>query len=86
VAVSGELIARLGSDPAFEARKVPNGTSVFFLRPRQADPERMRLRLAGERITLPPPRDGAFWPRVNETLASAGAGTLAEAFHKAAAP
>lgn len=86
VAVSEELIARLGSDPAFEVRKVPNGTSVFFLRPRQADPERLRQRLTEERITLPPPRDGAFWPRVNETLATASAGTLVEAFRRAAAP
>lgn len=84
VEVCRELKGRLGSDPAFEVKEVPHGTSVFFLRPRGTDPERLRQRLAANRITLPAPQDGAFWLRVNETLATASAPALAEAFRHAA--
>jgi len=84
-AVADDLIARLASDPGFEARKLPDGTSVFLLRPRGADPELVRERLARDGIVLPPPQEGTFWPRVNETLATAKAPALAEAFRRAAA-
>lgn len=84
VAVYRELLPRLGSDPAFEIKEVPQGTSVFTFRPRETDPERFRQRLAAEGITLPAPQDGAFWPRVNETLATTSAPALVEAFRRAA--
>lgn len=83
--VADELIARVAEGPDFEARKLPGGTSVFLLRPRRADPELLRKRLAEEGIVLPPPQEGAFWPRVNETLAGASAADLAAAIHRAAA-
>ena len=83
-AVADDLVARLASDPELEAKKIPGGTSVFLLRPRRADPERMRKRLAQEGIVLPPPQDGAFWPRVNETLAGASAAELAASIQRAA--
>lgn len=83
--VADGLIARLSEGPDFEAKKIPGGTSVFLLRPRRADPELLRKRLAQEGIVLPPPQEGAFWPRVNETLAGASAADLAAAIHRAAA-
>jgi hypothetical protein len=44
----------------------------------------MRKRLAQEGIVLPPPQDGAFWPRVNETPDGASAAELAAAIQRAA--
>ena len=85
-AVSEELIAALGTGPAYEARKLPDGTSVFLLRPRAADPQQVRQRLAAEGIHLPPPQDGVFWPRVNETLGRASATAVADALQRAALP
>lgn len=85
VAVCEELIAALAADPAFEIRRVPNGTSVFFLQPRGSDPARLRQRLADQGITLPEPQGEGFWLRLNETLAGASAGALAQAFRRALA-
>jgi len=84
IAVSQELIAALGSDPAFEIRRVPNGTSAFFLRVRTADPKPLRRRLADHGIAIPEPQGDGFWLRVNETLAAASPVTLARAFRAAA--
>lgn len=85
VRVGEELIAALASDAAFQVRRVPNGTSAFFLQVRGGDPSRLRQRLADQGVGLPEAQGDGFWLRVNETLAAASAPALAQAFRKALA-
>ena len=68
---SEELIGSLQKSPEkFAVERVPNGTSLFRLRPRTGDLAAFRQRLAAKGILLPEPdKEGSFWLKVNESLA-----------------
>jgi threonine aldolase len=81
---SETFIGLLSKDPRFAVERVPNGTSVFRLRPRVGDPAAFRERLGTRGITVSAPDGDGFWLRVNETVLAAGsAAALAEAFRNA---
>jgi threonine aldolase len=83
---SEELIAALDASSDFEVRRVPNGTSLFFLRPRAGDPAGLRERLARREVDLPPPDGDGFWLKVNETVARKSAAALTSAFRESVRP
>jgi len=83
VRVGEEFLEQLSGDQRFVLERVANGTSLFHLTPRGVDPASFRERLGMMGITVPPPDGGGFWLRVNETLRSASATSLAAAFRSA---
>ena len=83
VRVSESLIALLEADPRFGVERVPNGTSLFRLRPRVADLAAYRERLHGRGVDVSPPEGDGFWLKINETLAGASSEDLAAAFRAA---
>ena len=70
VAVSEKLIALLSAHGRFEIERVPHGTSLFRVRPKTSNAPLWRERLAARGIAVGPPDEGAFWLKVNETLAN----------------
>jgi threonine aldolase len=82
LAVAEDLLPRLASSGQFQIDRVPNGTSVFRLRPLSGDPEAFRLRLLEQNIHLgrSTPEDGTFVLRINPSLGRSSAEELARAF------
>jgi hypothetical protein len=60
--------------------RVPNGTSLFRLAPRTGDLAAFRQRLGARGVALPPPAEGGFWLKVNESLRGADPAALLAAF------
>ena len=86
VAVSEQLLARLGADHAFKVTRVPGGTTAVRLdivNPGGLAAYAGRLKRRG--IALPAPDAGGFWLRINETLRGASADGLASSFRAALA-
>jgi threonine aldolase len=79
VAVSEEVIRRLGTEERFTIERIPAGTNLFRLRVRNVDPADFRKRLAAHGVLLPPHGDG-FLVGVNETLNRTTSARLTETF------
>jgi threonine aldolase len=80
VRVAEDAIRLLAADPRTAIERVPNGTSLFRLTPRTADPAAYRARLASLGVALRAPDGGGFWMTVNESLRGVSPRALADAF------
>ncbi len=67
---ANKLISLLSRNPRFRVERVPNGTNVFLLHLKDADPEKFRKKLLEQNIELPPPAPGfnGFAMKINTTL------------------
>jgi threonine aldolase len=83
--VADALIARLQASGRYAARKLPDGTSRFFLAVSGIDPGLVADRLRAHDVILPQPHPdtGAFALQVNPTLLRTDADALARRFIKA---
>jgi threonine aldolase len=81
---SEELIRRLDRSPErFTVERVPNGTSLFRLRPRTPSLPAFRQRLSAQGILLSEPDREGFWLKVNESLGQVPPDSLGAAFQSA---
>ncbi len=79
IAVGEEVIRRLADEPRLAVRRVPNGTSLFFLTPTGVEVSTYRARVAAHGVDLPAAGGDAFGLKVNETLIGADPARIADA-------
>ncbi len=82
---ANRLITLLSQNPAFTTERIPNGTNVFLLYLKDADPEKFRNKLLQENIELPHPSTdfNGFAMKINTTLLRADPEVVAEKMIKA---
>ena len=83
VAISEKVLASLSGESRLEVRRVPNGTNIFFLRVRGADPAAFGQKLRTAGVIAGQPREGEFTLQVNETWNRATPEEIAARFRKA---
>jgi threonine aldolase len=82
VAVSERVISALDAESRFEVRRVPNGTNIFYVQAKGADPAAFRKRAQEAGLRLGEPRAGWFAVSVNETWNRASSGEVIDRFRK----
>ena len=71
IEVSEDLFSRLEKHPAFNLRRISNGSNVFVLEVRGTDPKRFQEKMAAAGTSMREPRaDGSIILQVNETWAA----------------
>jgi len=80
VAASEKVIVALEADSRFELTRISNGTNIFLLRVKDADPAAYQRRAREAGLVLRAPINGYFHVRVNETWSRVTPQKIAERF------
>ena len=63
-----KLFELLNKIPSFSVEEIPNGSNVFILKLKNADPEKLKSQLAERGIEIPSPSGQIFSMKINVTL------------------